>query len=125
MPTDLPPDMSSLKAHVEPLKIMGAIFVVCSLGGLASLLRSDKPITVRLVMSALLNSGLIGLVIALVWWNSYKDTNLYFLTGVSLLAGMGGATAIDFLYQFAAKRFMGKTGIKIVIQQDDDKEVKP
>lgn len=84
-----------------------SIGVLSSLGGLASLLRSGKNINPREVFAALLNSGLIGIVIALLWWNKFGHDNLYFLVGVSGLAGIGGASVIDLAVQWYAQKFFG------------------
>jgi hypothetical protein len=72
-----------------------------SLGGLAALLRAGKvrSLTKRLVISAILNSGLFGLIVGLLLWDSYKDKNMALLIGVSALAGFGGSTLIEFAFQ--------------------------
>lgn len=87
------------------MKLFGGIFIACSLAGLAALLRSKQAIDARAVLSALLNSGFIGTVIGMAWYSSYKDTNLYFLIAVSILAGLGGSTTLDFALQYARVKF--------------------
>ena len=104
----MPPDPSSplpTPEQIEPLKLFGGIFIASSLAGLAALLRSRQPLHWRAVMSALLNSGFIGTIIALVWYAQYNNTNIYFLIGVSVLAGLGGAATIDFAFQYARSKF--------------------
>jgi hypothetical protein len=86
----------SSKGIIEPVKVFAVSFGVSSLAGLAALLRAGKPISWLSVMSSILNSGLMGLCIALLWYTKFQD-NVYFLVGVCVLAGLGGATTIDFV----------------------------
>lgn len=78
--------------------------MVASMGGIASLLRSGQEITTRLFAAALLNSGLVGLVVGLTMWSRYGGKDPYFIFGVSALAGLGGASSLDMLLQFARKK---------------------
>lgn len=79
----------------DPIKIFLSTFSISSFAGLAALLRTGRQLTVRGVLSAMLNSGLLGLGIAFIWYNWFAE-NLWFLMGVSLLAGLGGLTVLDF-----------------------------
>lgn len=90
---------------VSPWLLFGGVFIVASLGGLAALLRSGQDITRRQVASALLNSGLVGVIIALILWGRYGAEDPFLLFGVSILAGFGGATTIDLLVQYVCKKF--------------------
>lgn len=101
---DLIPPVN-VKLSIEPIKLFSGIFFSSSLAGLAALLRSNQPLTMRRIVSALLNSGFIGTIIGLAWYSNYKDTNLAFLIAVSVLAGLGGSTTIDFAIQYARKKF--------------------
>lgn len=84
----------------DPKLTLSAAFAISSLGGLAAMLRSNKPLTIRAVLSALLYSGMMGLIIALLWYNYFDGSgNIYFLLGVSGLAGVGGMTVLDFVLQ--------------------------
>lgn len=97
------------------IKIFVVSFVIASVAGLARLLRSyptNEQIPYRVYISAMLNSGVFGLIIALLWYHSYSD-NLTFLIGISALAGVGGITLFDFLLLFIQK----KIGIKIVVDK--------
>jgi UDP-N-acetylmuramyl pentapeptide phosphotransferase/UDP-N-acetylglucosamine-1-phosphate transferase len=82
----------------DPINVVIMSGSLASFAGLAELLRSGRELTWRAVASALLNSGLIGAAIGLVWWNKY-DADPYFLIGVCVLAGLGGATFADFAIQ--------------------------
>ena len=106
MPTPdlIPPEAQNIKVSLEPWKLFGGIFLSASLAGLAALLRSHQLLTTRRIVSALLNSGFIGTIIALGWYANYKETNLYFLIAVSVLAGLGGATTLDFVTQYIQKK---------------------
>ena len=96
----------------DPLKVFAAAFSISSVGGLAALLRSKREITRRAVLSTMLYSGVLGLVIALLWYNYFDGRgNLYFLLGVSGLAGIGGTTVLDFFIQVLKNR-----GINITIR---------
>lgn len=85
----------------DPRHILAAAFAISSLGGLAALLRSNRTLSWRVVAAALLYSGISGLTIALIWYNNFSENgNIYFLLGVSGLAGIGGTTVIDFAIQY-------------------------
>lgn len=109
----MPDSPPTTPAFIEPLKLFGGIFVAASFAGLAALLRSKQKVSARAVVSAMLNSGFIGTVIGLIWYSQYKDTNLFFLVGVSILAGLGGSTTIDFVLQVAR----GRLGVATVTDQ--------
>jgi len=101
-------------SNYEPPVIFGATFAISSLAGLAQMLRSGRKITWRAVLSSMLNSGLIGLCIGMFWWDQYGVDNVWFLMGVSLLAGLGGTTALDFILE----ALKGKIVLKV--EKSDD-----
>lgn len=104
----------------HPLHVLAAGFALSSLGGLAALLRSQKQLTVRNVVSAMLWSGLTGLLIALTWYNYFNDQgNIYFLLAVSGLAGIGGTTVVDLAMQVCKAG-----GVNIVITPKADENGK-
>ena len=77
----------------DPMHVFMASGGLSSFAGLAELLRSGRPITPRAVIAAMLNSGLIGLALGLIWYTYFLGMgNIYFLVGVCTLAGLGGAT---------------------------------
>jgi hypothetical protein len=83
---------------LDPGYVFLLAFGTSSLAGLAALLRSGQTISIRSLLSAWLNSGLLGLAIAFIWYNYFEgDQNPWFLLGVSILAGLGGYTVIDFV----------------------------
>lgn len=94
----------------EPWWVFLSCFGMSSIAGLAQLLRSGQKLTVRTTASALLYSGMAGLIIGMLWFNYFDGTgNLYFLIGISGLAGIGSASVIDFLTQLIA----GQVGLNI------------
>lgn len=85
---------------IPPLTMFISAIAISSFGGLASFLRSRRKLEFRAVFAAALYSGLMGLIIALCWYNWFDGQgNLYFLLGISGLAGIGGTTFLDFIVQ--------------------------
>ena len=83
---------------IDPLRLFGAVFGLSSFAGLASLLRSGRPVSPLAIASAMLNSGLLGLGIFLMWYTYFRNgDNIAFLVAVCLFAGLGGATVLDFI----------------------------
>ena len=107
--------ISRILARVsEDLMLMGILaFFGSSLAGLASQLRSGKTLTGRSIAAAVLNSGLVGLIIFLLGYRVFQE-NLPYLIGMSLLSGIGGATLMDFALQ-VVKRGLG---IRISIDRE-------
>ncbi len=89
-------------------------FFGASFAGLATQLRSGALLTPRSVLAAMLNSGFIGTIIALIGYKTFAD-NLPYLVGMSLLAGIGGATMLDFVLQIVKR----KLGVTIRIDQGE------
>lgn len=79
-----------------PWGVFISAFGVASFAGLAALLRSGTALTYINVLSAIMNSGIMGLGIALLWYTKFQD-NIYFLIGVCVLAGLGGASMVEFV----------------------------
>lgn len=108
--------------RLTPLQVLLACFTLSSLGGLAALMRSGAVLTWRSVLSALLYSGVFGLVYSLVWYNYFdgERQNFFFLIGSSGLVGLGGTTLLDFAVQV-----MARGGVKIVLKPDGDDDDNP
>lgn len=79
------------------LPYIAAVFFASSLAGLAALLRSGRKLGWRPVVSSLLNSGILGAGVFLVWWNLGGDENLVLAAGVCALAGLGGTNTVEFV----------------------------
>ena len=69
-------------------------FVISATSGIAASLRSGKAITKLSVITAGLNSGLLGLSISLLWYKKFQD-NLYTLIGICVISGLTGAAGFD------------------------------
>lgn len=86
---------------VTPFLLFASAAGLASFGGIAALLRSGKPITLREFLSATMNSAAIGCIIAMFWYKRYggEAGDPYFLLSVSFLAGMGGVNVIEMSLQ--------------------------
>lgn len=106
-----------MKFTVAQIAVYLAAFGIASLGGLAALLRGKQELTVRNVLATILYSGVIGLIVALMWYNYFEGSdNIPFLLAVSALAGIGGATVIDLIKVF----LQGKLSVRITSIPDED-----
>ena len=96
--------------------VLISAFCLSAVAGVASLLRSPNTISRRTIISSVLNSGLLGLGIGLVWLLTFRE-NPYALVGTCLLFGLGGYTAVDFVLGLLQKGGftikLGSNGIKI------------
>lgn len=77
---------------LTPLSVFISCFSIAALCGFFTHLRSGAPLLAREVIAVTFYSGFIGLVIGLMWFRYFSPGNLYFLIGVSGLAGLGGTT---------------------------------
>lgn len=84
------------------ITFFGFVWVLSSLCGLAAMLRSGQHITSRLVWMSLTNSGFFGLGIGLWLHNKLPPHELI---AVSLFAGLGGMSVIEFFFQKVIARF--------------------
>lgn len=89
--------------QLDPFQVAMSCAIVCSLSGLAALLRSGQKITLRNILSALLCTAMLGVAIGLIWYQAYPGTNVTFLIGISALAGLGGGSVVDFVVQLFTK----------------------
>lgn len=103
--------------RLDPFHVFLSCFSIASMAGIANLLRSDKPLSWRVCFSAAMYSGLAGLTIGLIWYNHFRETNIYFLIGVSGLAGLGGISLLDVVL-----RVIAKGGVNISIKPKGAKE---
>lgn len=93
------------------LEILSFIFGVSSLAGLTRLLKSNKQLTARVVVSATLSTGLYSLGMAFALWNYLEDQRAL-LTGLSILSGIGTQTSADFIWSIVKNVILSydKTG---------------
>lgn len=102
---------------INPIYVFLSAFGVSSFAGLAALLRAGKQVNGIAVLSAVLNSGMLGLCIALIWYNKFQD-NIYFLIGICVLAGLGGATLVDFMVAAFKSGGLSIGGVRIGLDTD-------
>lgn len=103
---------------IVSLSVFIGAFGVAAFAGLATLLRFGKKISILTIVSAMLNSGFLGLAISLIWYENYqKAANIHGLIGVCVLAGMGGSTITDILISL-----LSGAGIKIIINHERDRD---
>jgi hypothetical protein len=76
--------------------LWAVVFPTSSLAGLANLVRSNRPLTPRLVIAALLNAGLFGVAIGAVLRHKYGADYDLMTLGIAILAGLGGNALLDF-----------------------------
>jgi hypothetical protein len=108
--------MSEEQLHA--LLVFASAFGAASFAGLATLLRFARRISKLSVISAMLNSGFLGLAIALIWYQNYRDAkNVYGLIGICVMAGMGGSTLTDLLLSLLAG-----AGIRVTIIHERDRD---
>jgi len=77
-------------------QLLALIFGVTAFAGLASVLRSKRSLSIRTLVSVLLNSGLSGLACGLVG-REYLTSNVQLLLGLLLLLSLGGTPILDFV----------------------------
>lgn len=82
---------------------LAAMFIGSSLSGLALLLWENKPLTKWQRIGGVLLSGFAGCIVALLLYEKMHDSPAV-LAGISLLAGIGGASTIEFLMALAKKK---------------------
>lgn len=109
----------------NPIGVFISAFALSSFAGLAALLRGGAKLTWVSVIAAMLNSGLLGTVIVMIWYTQFVD-NIFCLLGGAILCGMGGMTAVDFIITAIKKSglnvtFSKDSGFKIGEKESDAK----
>lgn len=104
--------------RLSDLAVVLGAFAVSSLAGVAQLLRSHEELNVRVVLAALLYSGVIGMGIGLMLSAYVQDVRI--VLGVSALAGAGGASVLDFIWVCLQLFFQGKLSVTVRTSQDQD-----
>ena len=111
------------QTQLDPLWLFILAFMIAALAGVATVLRTVERITFRVILTAILNSGALGLCIALILFTWCKD-NTWFLLGLCLLAGLGGMTALGFVLM-VVRTFLGHghLNIHVDVTPDTNKEL--
>lgn len=101
--------------HLHALSVFASAFSVSACAGLATLLRFAKKVSKLSVASAILNSGLLGLAISLIWYQNYlEEKNIYSLVGFCVLAGMGGSSVTDLIFSV-----LSGVGVRVLITREE------
>jgi len=87
----------------DPWIIGMVAFFGASFAGLSTQLRNGKCLTWRSVTAAMLNSGILGVIIFLMGYRLFAG-NIPYLVGLCLLAGIGSATTLDLFLALWKKR---------------------
>lgn len=82
------------------------IYCVCSLAGLAHLLHDGERLPPTKVAGAIMMSGFAGVVVFLILFERLEGSP-HLLAGISVLAGIGGASTLDFLLELAKRKLGG------------------
>lgn len=106
-------------------------FLISSTSGFGWALRRNEPLTLRFTLSAILNCGMLGLIIALLF-KHYWPERQYLLLACSGLAGIGGITTVQWSATLFRKIVLTvleqKFGLKLVgssKEQNGSDEPKP
>lgn len=105
---------------MSPFQVLASCFLVSSIAGLATFLKSRQRVSFRAVVGTLLHTGMMGLIIGFLWFNEYGKDNPYFMLGVAGLAGIGGVTVVDLVTMV-----WKKSGISFRIVKADQNEEQP
>jgi hypothetical protein len=92
---------------MDNLGVFIASFFLSSFAGLAAALRLKGGVTWLSLLTAFLNSGLMGVCISLLWFEQMRD-NVYFLLGLCLLVGLSGMSAVEYLLGVLRRAFLPK-----------------
>lgn len=101
---------------VSPMGVFAAAFAASATAGIAAYLRSNKIVTKLALFTAALNSGFLGLAIALIWFDKFKESP-HFLVGICVITGLTGAAGLDFILTA-----IQKGGFQIKIGSGKDKD---
>lgn len=97
--------MDEPKKSLLEIAIFGAsLFAGSSVAGWAYQLYLDEKIPLAKKVGGIVLSGLAGVIVAMLLWNRIDDRVL--IIGLSLLAGIGGASTIDWLIAMLRRRAM-------------------
>ena len=105
---------------ISPFGVFAAALAASATAGIAAYLRSNKPVTKLALITAALNSGLLGLAISLLLIDKMKGTP-FFLIGVCVITGLSGAAGLDLVLTAIQK---GGFQIKFGTKEDADGNVK-
>lgn len=103
----------------DPLKYFAAIFVLTSVAGLAAIYRAGKVPEWERVLACTVTSGLLGVAFAMYGWEHYPAAP-WTCAAVSILAGIGGMSTVDFVLTTARSFIRTWLSMSIKNRQDDE-----
>jgi len=84
--------------NLQAVMVLVSAFGVAAFSGLAAHLRFAKTLRLAAVIGGALNSGCLGLIISLIWYQNYQQAeNVFGLIGVCAAAGLCGSKITDVL----------------------------
>lgn len=103
--------------HGPAILVLMSAFGVSAFSGLSAHLRLARQINTTALFAGAFNSGCLGLVIALIWYDEYvKAQNVFGLVGICAAAGMCGSKLTDILVSI-----LSGAGIDVTIMHKGDK----
>ena len=89
------PRMTSMQSLMAGWPLLFIVFLGSSLFGVANIIWKGEEVGRLRMIAAAVMCGSAGLIVCLLLWDRYHENNVALLAGISLLAGIGGATTID------------------------------
>ena len=102
------------------IHLLVIITILGGLGGFAALLRSRNKISWRAGLSATLNSALLSLALGAIGLHYNTIERYWLVIGGSILAGLGGNTAVELILTTAV--FVVKTKYNLENKHERDKK---
>jgi hypothetical protein len=94
-------DLDMKSEGIDPLWLLVILGPIGSIAGVAALLRSQSKLDRRAFFAALLNSGLLAVVVACGLFHYYGTQVVWLVISVSILSGLGGIALLDFILALA------------------------
>lgn len=102
--------------NVQAFLVLMSAFGVSAFSGLSAHLRFAKNLRPLSIISGAMNSGCLGLVISLIWYDNYAASgNTFGLIGICAAAGMCGSKITDVLVSV-----LSGAGIDVTITHKGD-----
>ena len=80
--------------------------LLSALAGVGAVLRSEKPITLRAMCSAIINSGCVGFIVGAGMLHKFGEQSWLLTLAAAVTAGLAGNVAVDFFID-VAKNYVG------------------
>lgn len=103
---------------LDPLVFFALAFGITAMAGLAVLLKSTLVLTCRNVVGCILHTGAMGVGFSMLVY-SFNGTWSWYILGLNILVGLGGASFFKFIAAVCAQ---GGVDIRINMPTDGNKE---